>query len=142
MGGHTLGQFVTKPFNSWIKMSERSKAHMQLEYHQTSVIRMSEFMSRYKHPTTAVNVMMDTAAKQMMEKNKKVIESLLKIIIMCGKQSLPLRGHRDDGVSFEQGSVPSNQGNFIELVHFRAETDEVLANHFKNAPRNALYTSK
>ena len=128
MGGHTPGQFVTKSFNSWVKMSERSKAHMQLEYHQTSVIRMSEFVSRYEHPTTAVNVVMDTAAKQLMERNKMVIESLLKITILCGKQGLPLRGHRDDGVDFGQGSVSSNQGNFIELVHFRAETDEVLAN--------------
>ena len=142
VGGHTPGQFVTKSFNSWVKMSERSKAHMQLEYHQTSVIRMSEFVSRYEHPTTAVNVVMDTAAKQLMERNKMVIESLLKITILCGKQGLPLRGHRDDGVDFGQGSVSSNQGNFIELVHFRAETDEVLANHLKNAPKNALYTSK
>ena len=36
----------------------------------------------------------------------------------------------------------SHQGNFIELVHFRAETDEVLADHLQSAPRNALYTSK
>ena len=55
---------------------------------------------------------------------------------------MPLRGHRDDGVDFGQENGSSNQVNFIELVHFRAETDEVLANHLKNAPRNALYTSK
>ena len=122
-------------------MSERSKAHMQLEYHQTSIARMKEFVSRYEHPTAAVNVVMDTAAKQLMVKNKKVIESLLKITMLCGRQGLPLRGHRDDNVDFEQGGS-SNQGNFLELVRFRAETDEVLANHLKNAPRNALYTSK
>ena len=141
VGGHTPGQFVSKPFNSWIKMSERSKAHMQLEYHQTSIARMKEFVSRYEHPTAAVNVVMDTAAKQLMVKNKKVIESLLKITMLCGRQGLPLRGHRDDNVDFEQGRS-SNQGNFLELVRFRAETDEVLANHLKIAPRNALYTSK
>ena len=104
---------------------------MQLDYHQTSVSKMSEFVS------PAVNVMMDTAAKLLMEKNRKVIESLLKITMLCGKQGLPLRGHRDDGVDFGQENGSSNQGNYIELVHFRAETDEV-----KNAPRNALYTSK
>lgn len=123
-------------------MSERSKFHMQLEYHQVSLARMREFLTRYEYPTTAVNVVMDTEAKQLMDKNKKVIESLLKIIILCGKQGLPLGGHRDDCVDFEHGNADSNQGNFIELVHFRAETDEVLGNHLKNAPRNALYTSK
>ena len=142
VGGNTPGQFVSKPFDSWVKMSERSKSHMQLEYHLVSLAKMREFLSRYEHPSTAVNVVMDTQAKQMMEKNKKVIESLLKIVLLCGKQGLSLRGHRDDCVDFEHGSADSNQGNFIELVHFRAETDEVLANHLKNAPRNALYTSK
>ena len=105
MGGHTLGQFVTKPFNSWVKMSERSKAHMQLEYHQTCATRMSEFVSRYKHPSTAVNIILDTAAKRLTDKNKRVIESLLKIIMLCGKQGLPLRGHRDDRIDFGQGSI-------------------------------------
>ena len=77
-----------------------------------------------------------------MDKNKKVIEPLLKIIMLCGKQGLPLRRHRDDRIDFGQGSIYSNQGNFIELVHFRAETDEVLADHRQSAPRNALYTLK
>ena len=142
VGGNTPGQFVSKPFNSWVKMSERSKYHMRLEYHLDSLARMREFLSRYEDPTTAVNVVMNTAAKQLMEKNKKVIESLLKIVMLCGKQGLPLRGHRDDGVNFEHVSADSNQGNFLELVHFRSETDEVLASHLKHAPRNALYTSK
>ena len=80
---------------------------------------MSEFVSRYEHLSTAVNVILDTVAKRLMDKNKKVI------IMLCGKQGVPLRGHRDDRVDFGQ-----------------AETDEVLANHLQSAPRNALYTSK
>ena len=67
----------------------------------------------------------------MIEKN---IESLLKIVLLCGKHGLPLHGHRDDCIGFQHGSADSNQGNFIELVHFRAETDEVLANHLKMHP--------
>lgn len=31
---HVTGQFATKPFNSWIKMSLEGKAHMELDYHQ------------------------------------------------------------------------------------------------------------
>lgn len=49
-------------------MSERFKSHMQLEYHQVSLARMREFLMRYEHPTTALNVVMDTEAKQLMEK--------------------------------------------------------------------------
>lgn len=138
VGGHTLGQFVTKSFNSRAKCPRGLKLICRIEYHQTSVIRMSEFVSCYEHPTTAANAVMDTAAKQLVERNKKVIESLLKITILCGKQGLPLQGHRHDGVDFGQGSVPSNQGNFIELVHFQAETDEVLANHLKKGTKECI----
>ena len=33
-------------------------------------------------------------------------------------------------------------GNFIELVRFRAENDDVLRAYLETSPRNALYTSK
>ena len=74
----------------------------------------------------------------------EVIESLFNIVILCGKQGLPLRGHRDDHVfSMEQEEREAeNQGNFIELVQFRSQTDDALRQHLERAPRNALYTSK
>lgn len=34
-----------------------------------------------------------------------------------------------------------NQGNFIELIRFRAEHDEIQAQHLTNSPHNARYTS-
>ena len=42
-----------------------------------------------------------------------------------------------------EGEIESNNhGNFIELVCFRAESDEVLRHHLQSAPRNSTYTSK
>ena len=38
--------------------------------------------------------------------------------------------------------MSNNLGNFIAIVHFRAETDETLKEYLQNAPRNAKYTSK
>ena len=60
------------------------------------------------------------------------------------KQGLAFRGHRDDKISFaEQGDQGyHNPGNFIELVHFRAETDSTLEKYLNKAPLNAKYTSK
>ena len=78
----------------------------------------------------------------MMESNQKVIESLLKIVLLCGKQGLALRGHRDDTINWEDEEGSSNDGNFVQLVRFRAETDPILANHLSKSPRNARYASK
>ena len=61
--------------------------------------------------------------------------------MLCGKQGLALQGHRDDNVVWTN-EAESESGNFIELVRFRAESDEVLRHHLRSAPRNAMYTSK
>lgn len=72
-----------------------------------------------------------------------MIESLLKVVFLLGKQGLAFRGHRDDKIDWEERSHETgNLGNFIELVCFRAETDSVLRRHLDHAPRNAQYTSK
>ena len=55
-------------------------------------------------------------------------------MILCRKQGLALRGHRDDGIDLieeEDDKVSENYGNFLELVHFRAETDAALRKHLK-----------
>ena len=64
-----------------------------------------------------------------METNQKVIESLLRIVILCGKQGLALGGHRDDRQSVKR----SNEGNFVQLLRFKAETDTILSLSFKGS---------
>ena len=68
--------------------------------------------------------------------------SLYKVVLLFAKQGIPLHGHRDDGIDWNDEEVHSNQGNFIKLIRFRAETDNALKIHLKNAPKNAKYTSK
>ena len=84
---------------------------------------------------------LDSEAHQIIERNRKVIESLLKIVILCRKQGLAFRGHHDDNVSWVVDEDCGNEGNFIEIAKFQAETDPVLANHLVSSPRNAKYTS-
>ena len=102
---------------------------------------MSEFLTCYEKPSQAIDVVMSRQVSQIMERNEKVLESLLKITIFCGKQGLALRGHRDDKIDWQASEV-GNQGNFAQLVRFRADTDKVLAEYLQGAPKNAQYTSK
>lgn len=140
-GGQDLGQFVSKPFSTWVKISTKAKTHAGKEYHLRAMTTMKEFIDRFENPTQAIDVMMQSRLQQLMERNQHVIESLLKIVLFCGKQGLAFRGHRDDRIDWSQES-PSNEGNFVQLVRFRAETDPVLASHLKESPKNACYTSK
>ena len=62
---------------------------------------------------------------------------MAKMDVLCGKQGLSLRGHRDDHINWidsePEGVQHSNQGNFVELVCFRAEHDQILA-HLAKSP--------
>ena len=143
-GGHVLGQFVTKPFKTWANKSQKMNAHASHLYHMTACTKMREFLATYEEPSLAVDVRLDTLTQKQLKDNQLVIQSLFKVVMILGKQGLAFRGHRDDKVEWMEQSDQEceNQGNFIELVRFRAETDSVLSQHLSNAPRNAKYTSK
>ena len=120
--------------------NRKTDGNAKRDYHLTSMTKMSEFITRYQEPSTAINIQMQATAQKRMEENQSVIASLFKVVLLCGKQGLALR---DDHISWEEEDDESaNEGNFIELVRFRAETDENLKKHLQKAPRNARYTSK
>ena len=130
-----LGSLVNKPFSIWTKQSFFFNRHEQLAYHQDSMTRME---ASCKCPVRNVATMLNKAHEEQVSRNAQVIKSLLKCVSFCGKQGLSFRGHRDDSTALDT----SNMGNFIELVRFRAENDEVLRTYLGTSPRNALYTSK
>ena len=91
-GGHSTGQFVTAPFRTWRKLS----AHGKLDCHLASLAKMSAFLDCYRNPSQAIDTVLVSEARKRMEANKKVISSLLKIVLLCGKQGIAFRGHRND----------------------------------------------
>jgi len=44
-------------------------------------------------------MIMDSELQRVRETNQKVLESLIKIVLLYGKQGQALRGHRDDKIS-------------------------------------------
>ena len=55
----------------------------------------------------------------------------MECVVYCGKQGISFRGHRDDATATDS----ANRGNFISLVKFRAQTDDVLRNFVELAPK-------
>lgn len=86
VGGQNLGQFVCEPFRNWTKASDRATDHAKRPYHRDAMVAMAEFIARYKNPSLAIDVAMNSRLSQTMEANIKVVESLLKVVILCGKQ--------------------------------------------------------
>ena len=58
---------------------------------------------------------------EQVDKNRKVLLSIIDVIKAIGKMSVPLRGHRDDSRYQPDVGEPANHpgvGNFIEFVNF------------------------
>ena len=73
----------------------------------------------------------------MFEKNMNALRAIISTIILCGKQNIPLRGHRDDSTG-----TASNKGNFHAILMLLGNSDKNLQEHLLTGRRNATSTSK
>ncbi|KAJ8320059.1 hypothetical protein KUTeg_001646 [Tegillarca granosa] len=87
------------------------------------------FLRVCKNDAPSIAEKISSAYKEKIERNRSALISIIKTIILCGKQNIALRGKTDDS------------SNFRELLKFRAETDEALNYHLQNSPPNAKYIS-
>ena len=70
------------------------------------------------------------------EKNRRILKSVVRAIVHCGKQCIPLRG---DSENFE---CKGNPGNFLAILKLVSEYDKDLDQHLTSpAMRNAKMTS-
>ena len=68
--------------------------------------------------------------------NRQKLHPVVKTIVFCGQQNIPLRGHHE-------GESSQSPGNFKALLTFRVESgDHILKSHMDTCSRNAVYTSK
>ena len=82
--------------------------------------------------------MADTVAS-----NHQKLASIFKVVVLCGRQNIALRGHRDNITNLEKDTLSTeNHGNFWALLNFRVDSgDTVIGEHLATASRNAMYTS-
>jgi hypothetical protein len=88
----------------------------------------------------SISVQINKATMELVAKNRKKLRSIIETVILCGRQNIPLCGHRDAGTDVEHAS--ENHGNFLALLQFRVSSgDTLLRDHLATAPRNATYIS-
>ena len=94
-----------------------------------------------EHQRESVLTLANSAHSRQIEENRLKLTSIVKCVVFCGKQNIPLRGHRDDERWL--GSSSHNPGNFQSLLDFRVESgDEVLKDHFWTCPTSSNCPSK
>ena len=108
--------------------------------HSAAVAAMENYRAVKRGEILAINIKMSDTRNAIINANRQKLLSIIKTVALCGKQTIALRGHRDDETCQE---TSWNRGNFQELLDFRIDSgDMILRDHFETAPKNATYKSK
>ena len=68
----------------------------------------------------AIDTQLSSMRRKHISENRMKLKSTVEMIILCGRQGIPLRGHRDDNPAVQQNPL-ANPGNFLALLHFRVQ---------------------
>ena len=107
--------------------------HNACHTHKQAMISWSEYMKNTEKGTTIAD-RLNSARNLQIQANRHYMRTLAEVILLCARQDLALRGHRES-----QSSL--NRGNFLEILHLIAKHDKVVEERLQCGPRNAIYTS-
>ena len=108
--------------------------HSKSSTHQTALLTMQTFLHVEDSKIISVDRIHNKALNEKICKNRLKPSPIIKKTLLCARQTIPLRGHRDDSKHYEA----LDTGNFQALRNFRVDSgDDILKEHFSIAPRNA-----
>lgn len=139
--GIKLDRLLCSPLNDWTSATRELKNHaVNSEVHKCSLLMASEFKKTMESTSTPIQHQLASATARIVKENRAKLTSIVKTVIFCGQQNIPLRGHRDDSKYYDN---THNTGNFQKLLEFRVDAgDSKLQHHIEECKRNATYRSK
>lgn len=145
-GGQALGALVQKPLTRFHKLSGKEgelSHHNNTHYHMWCKERVFEFQNRSKSGSKQdIRNLQNRARQQAIENNRKTLVPIIETVLLCARQNIPLRGHRDSGRILSDEHPDVNEGNFRALLRYRVRSgDENLRKHLFEGPGNAQYIS-
>lgn len=111
-------------FSNW-KKPERLAKHASSRNHSMAMSKWIQ--SKVNHNReSSVLAQLDTAHRDMVEKNRAYLKVIIESILYTAQQNIPQRGHTEDRSNIgKQSDV--NRGNLIELLHLRCKDIPWLA---------------
>ena len=89
-------KLISEPYQNGKDYIADMKSHSASEYHMNSMSKLKAF----KSTSTDVKLRIDTQLVQesidRVGQNRKVLKSIIKCFVLCGRQGIALRGHRYD----------------------------------------------
>ena len=124
--GSSPGVLVSPLLTAFNKALEVLRKHADKNHHKLAIVRADEFK---KTMTNQQPSRLNQALAERVAINRQKLASIIRTVILCGRQNFALRGHRDNAADVERDVLGSDyHGNFLALLNFRIEAgDTVLA---------------
>ena len=114
--GSDPGILVSCPLTVFTKALELFCKHADIGYHKEAVVRADEFVKVMSHKQPDIRSRLSQAKADMIALNRKKLASIFETVVLCGRQNIPLRGHRDNATDIERDlSQSENHGDFHAL---------------------------
>ncbi|KMQ93870.1 zinc finger mym-type protein 1-like protein [Lasius niger] len=132
-GSHvTLRNLVKTPLTKWKKAKENFHDHECRQYHVRVCEAAQNFMSIFEKRQDDIVMQINAGRKVQVEENRKKLTPIIKTVLFCGMEGLPLRGHNESGPIL--GNREGSDGKFRALIKFRVDAgDEILKHHLESA---------
>ena len=108
---NAAGFLVSSALKNFNKATDILKEHHRKEYHIAASVKAENFIKIMQKPQKAISSIIDTQRSTLIEKNRKVLHSIISCIVYCGRQNIALRGH------VESTDGENNSGNFLALLN-------------------------
>ena len=90
------GVLVSYALTNFKHAIDSLKKHERKDYHKEAVVKMDAFVKVMSGHHDSISLQINNAAKECVAKNRKK-QSIIETTILCGRQNISLRGHRDHG---------------------------------------------
>ncbi|KAL4148362.1 hypothetical protein QTP88_002626 [Uroleucon formosanum] len=125
--------FVSVGFKQWSKASYKSFPQHEKSFgHKEAIAKLAGYKSSKKSGSIISKV--NTHHQQIVADNRAYLKCILDSLLYCARQSIAVRGHREDEDS-------SNKGNFLELLTLRANDNDIIQRYFIEKEKTFRYVS-
>ena len=107
--------FSSSEVTDWKKLISLAKRHENLSHHRGCVVMADNFIRAKQGKHESVASMISSSHKKIVAENRHALTRIIDVIILCGRQNIPIRGHVEE------------RSNFLAILHEVAKGDQALS---------------
>ena len=105
------GSLVSGPRCNYEKAKEHYSNHQNCHYHKLCAAKFDNFVQTDADKSRDMRNALNSSRQKAVEENRNRLSNIIRTIEFCGRQEIPLRGHRDAG-AFSLNKTDGNDGVF------------------------------